>query len=965
MAQSRDPVTGRFVSAGGGASSGGGGFNLGNAYGAVIIDVSGVGSAMQQAQNSIRTGLSGISSAISGIGDRISSIGDTFSRLGGAISVFSAPLAIAGGVGLKTAADFDDLMKQIELFGNVAPEQLDTVRKFALKMGADTKFSSADAASALLELLKSGQSLEEAMTSLPRVLELATVGNLGLANASGVVTSALAIFGLNAQDAARVSDVLARAAGASRADVNTLGQALVNVGPGVRDFKLSIEDTAAILAIFSQNGIEGSEAGNQLRSMLTNLSRPTDDVQEAFDRLGVSLFDSNGQSRDFNTIIKEMNDALSDLSDRDRIQITQTLAGSFGVVGLKALVAAGSLEEMKASMNGQKSAAEIAAAMMETFKGKVESLMGSIDTFMNVSMTPFMNDIGGPLVDRITEVVNRLTAWAEANPELTKQIVSVLSVVAALGPTLLVVGRIMGAIGPLVGALGSVIGALASPIGLVVAAVGALVWAFQNNFLGIRDLLQPILDQVIGGLETLFGVIGNFGNIVERSGIGTAIAAVINAFMQMLGLVGAEDMHDAAQGIGEGIVGAFITVVQYIEKNVLPVLQMLADWFLNDALPAVIGFIQNVVIPAFQSWFNFVGQLWAIVGPHLERLANWFLTEALPAVLNFVTGTVIPAISTLIQWLVGIWNTVSPYLLQFADWFLNTALPAVINFITTEVIPRVQEFTNTVLGIWTTVQPELEKLWTWFTVDALPAIRDFIVNEVIPRIEDFVNVIEGIWAIVEPALSDLHDWFVTSALPAISGAIQDVMDNFITPLQNLLSGLWDAVKPHLESVYNWFRDSFAWIGTNFIKPVVDFIQSIITKAGEAIDLLRRLGGGEERPATSEMIARGMPANMQSSVRFPQRDVGGMGRAGQAYQIGSGQLQNEIYIPGADGQFVAGFVDLMKRVAAGVSGNGGNTFNIMLPEAALANPAAADAIGRDFARGFSEELGARGVKGLVN
>jgi hypothetical protein len=112
-----------------------------------------------------------------------------------------------------------------------------------------------------------------------------------------------------------------------------------------------------------------------------------------------------------------------------------------------------------------------------------------------------------------------------------------------------------------------------------------------------------------------------------------------------------------------------------------------------------------------------------------------------------------------------------------------------------------------------------------------------------------------------------------------------------------------------------------------------------------------------------IVQSGLPANMQSN--FPGRDIGGPGMAGMAYQIGSGQLKNEVYIPGADGQFVSGFVDLMKSVASGVTGgsSGGDTINVMMPEAALANPAAAHAIGQDFGRGILDEMRARGVKGM--
>lgn len=797
-----------------------GGFNLGNAYGSVVIDVSGVSAAMQQAKQAIENGFSGI-------GNTISSIGDKMSSLGGAISTFSAPLLAAGGVGLKAAADFDMLLKQIEIFGNVAPDQMSKVSEFALKMGADTKFSSSDAAAALLELLKSGQSLEQAMKTLPDVLNLAATGNLDLASASGIVSSGLAIYKLKAEDAGRVSNALARAANATRADVGDLGQALTNAGPVAAQFGLSIEDTAAILGVFSNNGIMGAEAGTQLKSMLLNMSRPTEDVQGAFEQLGVSLYDGNGNARDFNTVIKELDKSLDKLPVKRQNELMQTLGGSYGIVGLNALRAAGGIDTVLGQMQAAPDAGTVATSFMETFAGAVESAKGSLETLLISGLTPFMNEVAGPFVKRVTEIINSITEWTQQNPELTKQIVEVLAVVAVLGPALMIAGAAFSAIG-------TIIGVILSPIGLVAAAIAGLVLAFQTNFLGIRDAVQPIV-----------------------------------------------------------------------------------DWFTTVAMPAVVGFIQNTVIPGVQ------------------RLIDIF---------------------------VKIWSDVSPFLANLANWFISDVMPTIVHYIEDVVIVGIQKFIDVLVGIWTLVQPTLQQLYDWFITVGLPAINSALEAVVRDFIKPMVDILAGIWVVVGPILEQFKDWFVTTGLPEIQKFIQGAMDNFIKPLINLLKGLWDAVRPGVEGVFNWFRDTFSKVG-QFIQPIVDLIQSIIDKASQALDWLRQLGGGAPSQTSSQIVQSGLPANMQS--QFPGRDIGGPGMAGMAYQIGSGQLKNEVYIPGADGQFVSGFVDLMKSVASGVTGgsSGGDTINVMLPEAALANPAAAHAIGQDFGRGILDEMRARGVKGM--
>jgi len=1077
MAPNRDPATGRFVSGGssGGSSSGGGGgssggFNLGNAYGAVIIDVSGVGSAMQQAQSMIAGGLSGISSSLQSLGDYISSIGDQFTQLGGALSTFSVPILAAGGAGLKAAADFDTLLKQIEIFGNVAPNQLDTVRQFALKMGADTKFSSADAASALLELLKAGQSLDEAMKSLPEVLNLAATGNLSLAQASGIVSSALAIFKLKADDAGRVSNALAQAANATRADVGDLGQGLANVGPIAAQFGLSIEDTSAILGVFANNGIMGAEAGTQLKSMLLNMARPTDKVTGAFAKLGVSLYDSQGNARNFNTVIKELDAALDKLPVEQQNAIMQDLAGSYGIVGLNALRASNGIDNTLQAMANAPSAGKVAATFMETFKGTIESLTGSLETLMISGLTPLMNDVLTPIVGQITQVVNAITDWVQKNPQLTKQITKVLGVVALLGPGLLIVGKVMSAVGSLVSTVGAILGAVASPIGLIAAALVGLYVAFEENFLGIRDLIEPFVRNFINNLDEIWGSITNFGNNLKNMGLGGAIASVIDSVMEALGLAANSDEMDArAQQIGDGIANAFGTMANFLQTTVLPILQTFGNWFLTDALPAVVTFIQTQAIPGIQTLFTFLGNVWSVVAPALGNLANWFLTDALPKIRDFVVGEALPKLQEFFGWLGRTWDeTIKPGLGKLYTWFVEDALPKVRDFVYNTFWPNVQTVFNWLANVWeTTIKPGIGKLYDWFVTDALPKIKTFVEVDFKNALDAVFGWLANVWeTTIKPGLDGMYQWFVgqgglqgiivkvqefTTEVGKVPGKLQDwttanqktleqlgdlglslflamgaiKLYSIITAAAAIATGLGTGLAGTIAAA-----TTAAWASiTAFLAaaaPVVALMLAIYAtieaykKFQETINNLKpgyqaagkaagvgiqngltqkdvndqwfqnaqgQFGGG----LIGDLFARwqwdhggsllaqgvytqGLVANsgvqplpaVGGGSAAPLRDVGGPGLAGMEYQIGRSQLKNEVYIPGADGQFVPNFVNMMKDIADGLQGGNGQQYGdiiVQMPASAVANPAEAYAAGQDFGRGIQDEMRARGIKSV--
>lgn len=514
------------------------GFSLGDAFGAIKFDVSSIDASVRQAQASF-------DSAIANMGNSMKRMGDQMSNVGSSLTMLTAPLTAMGVVGLKAASDFDSLMKSIEIFGGVTGDELEKVRLAALELGAATKFSSSDAAAGLLDLLKSGQALEEAMSTLPAVMDLAAAGEMSLAAAAGITSSALAQFGLAAEDARSVSDALAKAANASRADVTDLGQALANVGPDAARFGLDINETSAILGVFSNAGIEGAEAGTKLKSMLLAMSSDTKSTTDAWQTLGTSLYDSNGNIRDLNVVIQELDSALDKLPIQQQNQLMMDLAGSYGVTALSALRTAGGIDDMLQKMEEAPDAAAVAASFMNTFAGRVESLKGSIETLMIEALTPLMNEVLAPMVGWLTEVVNGITAWVQANPRLAAVLVRMLALLTTIGPSLLIMGKMMGAIGALTVSFGQALGLVTTLLSgaflPVIIAVGAVIFAYRRNLFGVRDAVlflttafRNFFGALLAGVEPLdaiFTLIGDlFGNRVE-SLIYTVVGAVADFWL--------------------------------------------------------------------------------------------------------------------------------------------------------------------------------------------------------------------------------------------------------------------------------------------------------------------------------------------------------------------------------------------------------------------------------------------------
>ena len=90
--------------------------------------------------------------------------------------------------------------------------------------------------------------------------------------------------------------------------------------------------TLALLRLAEQGEV-GSAAGTALAAAMKNIYTPTDQARDALDELGVSAYDSSGNARDFNTVVNELAEALSGMTDEEANAYKQTI---FGIQGLNA-----------------------------------------------------------------------------------------------------------------------------------------------------------------------------------------------------------------------------------------------------------------------------------------------------------------------------------------------------------------------------------------------------------------------------------------------------------------------------------------------------------------------------------------------------------------------------------------------------------------------------------------------------
>jgi len=310
------------------------------------------------------------------------------SSLGSALGIagkLGAGIGVALGLGsvasdiVSVGTEYQSQLNTMAAVSQATAGQMDAVRAKARELGNDislTGTSASDAAAAMTELAKNGLTVAQSMEASKGTLQLAAAAQIDAAQAATIQGQALQAFGLGAQEAGRVSDILAGSANASAAEITDVAQALQQAGTVSHAFGVSIDDTSTAISMFANAGITGSDAGTLLKTSLLALTDQGKPAQNAIHDLGLTVYDAKGKFVGLPSLIGQLNAASNRMTEEQYQAATATLFGSDAM--RFASIAAGKTTEdfnaLKEAVTRQGQAAEVAAAQTKGLPGALERL---------------------------------------------------------------------------------------------------------------------------------------------------------------------------------------------------------------------------------------------------------------------------------------------------------------------------------------------------------------------------------------------------------------------------------------------------------------------------------------------------------------------------------------------------------------------------------------------------------------
>ena len=770
-------------------------------------------------------------------GSTFERVGKTMQSVGKSLTKgVTLPLLAVGAYATKTGAEFESAMSKVSALSGATGKDLSTLEKAAREMGRTTRYGSTEAANALSYMSLAGWDTQQMVKGLKPVLNLASAGQMDLAQASDIVTDMMSMFGLEAEQAGRATDVFAVAQANSNTTVSQLGEALKKSGSAAAAAGQSLEDTSAVLGVLANNGIKGSEAGTALNAMFRDLQAAAVDGKVAIGDTSVAVYDANGNMRSMVDIIADVEKATEGMTQEQKHNALASIFQQRSLKGMNTLLNSGSgeLKKLQGELNNSTGAAQTMADEMDN------NLKGS---FMKLKSA--MEDIGIAISQMTSGPLKAIVDWAkdlalkfqELSPHAQQLIVIFGAVAAAIGPLLWIFGSIIQKIPAVITGfklLGVAFGAITSPVGIVIAGitaiVGALIYLWKTNeqfreaVISTWTIIKAYAIQIWNGIKD--GIQQAWGALITY--LQPAIQAVADFVKDVWGgLVSWWQEHNemfrqAATNVWNAIKTVVIVsmkAIQFVMQYVWPLIEMIVRlaWdgiknVIQGAIDVITGIIQFFAALLTGSWT----ELWEAVKQILKGAVQflWGLIEL------WIVGKILTAIKAFMAVVKTVFSTGWAFIKNIFSTVLSW-IGGHVNTVFSAISAKISSVMGAIKGVISSILNAIKSIFST-VLNFIKSIVSTVFNAIRSNIS---SVLSAVRSTVSSILSSIKSTFSN-----IFNSLRGIVTRAFSNVRSAVSG---GMRSALNAVRSFFG-SFASAGRNIVQNIANGIRNAIGLVTSAI-----------------------------------------------------------------------------------------------------------------------------------
>lgn len=787
-------------------------------------------------------------------GEKLKTVGTNISNAGQALLPLTGVVMGLGTAAVKTGMDFDAAMSKVSSVSGATGEELQSLRDKAREMGSKTKFSASEAAEAMNYMAMAGWKTTDMLSGIDGVMNLAAASGEDLATTSDIVTDALTAFGLTAADSGHFADVLAAASSNANTNVSMMGETFKYAAPVAGSLGFSVEDTAEAIGLMANAGIKSTQAGTSLRSVMTALAGEVKICGESIGEVEIQTTNADGSMRELSDILADCRTAFSGLSESEQASAAQALVGKNAMSGFLALMnaAPADIEKLSGAISDcDGTSLKMAETMQNNLAGQLTILQSALQ-----ELAISFSDILMPTVRDIVSKIQSLVDKFNSLDERTKTIIAKVAVlVAALGPALIVTGKLTSGIGTVLSILPKVAAAMGGlPVLAVTAAIAGLAGAFlafeksgksvSDFFDGIQTKISSFLSSVSSFIsENLPGIISSFVEIIPEfasfaSEFITSLIGFISELLPQLIPVAVTLIDTLLQGLISALPALIDGALQIINALVTGITQNLPI-IVNSALQIIMTLI-NALVQNLPLIINAAVQL-------ITSLVNGLIVN-LPMIINAAIQMITTLTNSLIEQLPLIIDAALQLIVTLVQGLMDN-LPQIIQAALDLILALVQGIIdNLPMIIETAINLIITIVET--IIENLPMIIDAAIQIIIALVEGLVSaipqILSAVWDIVKSIISEFlsGDWIgtgidiltslidgivsmVSSVLSSIGDLIGQIFDKFLElgsdmldVGKNIVEGLWDGIS----GAAGWLWDKISEFCSEIWDGICDFFE---------------------------------------------------------------------------------------------------------------------------------------------
>jgi len=453
-------------------------------------------------------------SVLRSVAARLDQFGTRLTNIGRNITGITFGMLLPIVKGAKDFANFDDALRKVEARSQGSAEEMDKIRQHAKDLGAATVFTASEIGELQAVLAQKKFSRREITEMTEAITNLAIAAGEGAdrmedaRDAAYLVSGTIRSWGLQAEDANRVADLMTATVTASNSTMRALITTLQYAGPVAGQVGLSMEDTLAMVAAISQLNIHPSIIGTSIRNMAEFLTDPK--RQQEFNQtlqnlngLSVTFEDMNHNLLPVPSVLFAVGEAIKDLGTAQQIEMLHRLLGTRAVSPALGLVRGKNLfaeinDLLKKATGSAQRFRDIMYAGVGNALERVLSAAQAVSIALGEAFEPALIQLS----NTTERWLNNLIDWVDYNRGLVAGIAASVVALFAFGISLVTTGLLVKLLAFSIEMLAAAITFLMAPIHLLIAFVPVLITTVIFLTRSIAALAVTITLSLLTALRT-------------------------------------------------------------------------------------------------------------------------------------------------------------------------------------------------------------------------------------------------------------------------------------------------------------------------------------------------------------------------------------------------------------------------------------------------------------------------------